>query len=294
MTTTQATKWEPLGPDVQAALRQNHNPMQALADGDIPAVVLRGIYPSEQCRRLVARFYERDLVPGLPRPGESIAGKIGFERVDVGTSLGNLFKDPAKFFESAAGTNELYRTLFDGLISPIQVMYDAISALAPGKRAVTAHEDDGRPYGPVIFRCHMPHWGYPPHIDSVRRRTKLTNYAVHRFKHQMAAILLLQPPQKASGGVDSILYRSEWDQDIARREGKDFGDLGAMNADAWHAYARERGIAQCGVGLSEGDLYIFKSEGVHEVPGFTGDRPRIVMATFFGYSPDLPEIYVWS
>jgi len=46
--------------------------------------------------------------------------------------------------------------------------------------------------------------------------------------------------------------------------------------------------------LEAGDMYFFNSELLHEIPRFYGNLPRIVMATFFGYSPDDPEIYVWS
>ena len=38
----------------------------------------------------------------------------------------------------------------------------------------------------------------------------------------------------------------------------------------------------------------FKSDAMHEVPGFTGDLARVVQATFIGYSEDDGEILVWS
>ena len=40
--------------------------------------------------------------------------------------------------------------------------------------------------------------------------------------------------------------------------------------------------------------YFFKSDAMHEVPGFTGDLARVVQATFIGYSEDDGEILVWS
>ena len=41
-------------------------------------------------------------------------------------------------------------------------------------------------------------------------------------------------------------------------------------------------------------MYFFKSDSLHEVPGFAGSLARIVQATFIGYSEEDPEIMVWS
>ncbi len=268
--------------------------MAALVRGDVPAIVVRGAYAPGNCRSLVARLYEQDLVDGLPRPGDSIEGRGEFERVDVGTSLGNIGGDPERFFAEAEATARLFSRLFEGIPSPVECLYDTITKVSPGKRAVTAFEPDGRRYGPAIFRCHMPHWGYPPHVDSVRKRTFRTEYQVHRFSCQLGGIILLQPPDKDTSTVDSLLFRKEWDHDTARSEGHDFGDLSGFKRDAFYAYVERGGIEKYELRLNEGDLYLFKSENVHEVPAFGGNRPRIVLATFFGYSPEEEEIFVWS
>jgi hypothetical protein len=287
--------WLPLEGSVDSVLASSGNPIGALVRGEVPAIVLRGAYPPADGRRLVSRFYDRDLVPGLPRPGETIEARGDIERVDVGTSLGNIGEERELFLEEAEKTHRLFDILFEDITSPVNCLYDALTRLSPGKQAVTAYEADGRRYGPAIFRCHMPHWGYPPHVDSVRRRQARTAYDVYRFPHQLAGILMLQAPEKEATSVDSIQYGKEWNHETAKREGRDFGDdLGALDREAFHAYVQENHIDRYEVRLNEGDMYFFKSENVHEVPGFTGNRPRIVMATFIGYSPDEDEIFVWS
>jgi hypothetical protein len=35
-------------------------------------------------------------------------------------------------------------------------------------------------------------------------------------------------------------------------------------------------------------------DSLHEVPGFAGDKARVVQATFIGYSEEDDEIMVWS
>ena len=46
--------------------------------------------------------------------------------------------------------------------------------------------------------------------------------------------------------------------------------------------------------LNRATLYFFFSENIHEVPPVVGEKPRIVLAAFFGMSPDDEEIFVWS
>jgi len=291
--------WLPLGPSIERVLDVCDDPMGTLARGEVPALLVRKAYPPEQCREIVNHFYERGLVPGLPKPGELIPERPKIERVDVGTSLGNLGKKPEEFFEGSKATHELYETLFEGLNNPIDLMYGAMERLAPGKKAMVAREPDGRLYGPVIFRCHLPHWGYSPHIDSVRKREKRTNYEVHRFEHQLAGILLLQPPERSEGYCDSILHKCPWNDKVAEIMKTDL--LGRRDKEGividpkgFAKYAQENNIKNYRMILEAGDMYFFNSEMLHEIPRFDGHSPRIVMATFFGYSPDDPEIYVWA
>ncbi len=288
------SSWKPLEGDVDELLKVNNNPMGALAAGEIPAIILRNAFPSELCSQLVARFYERDLVTGLPKPGEPITGKLDFERIDVGPSLGMMGEDQNKYFAHAEKTAQLYKTLFAGIENPIHQLYETITSLSPGKQAVTAYEPDGRRYGAAIFRCHMPHWGYPPHIDSVRLRERRTKYAVHRFNTQLGGILLVQAPENKPTGFDSIIHRCEWSESLDQEIEKDTGWDGNYDKESYYTYAEKKQIARCGVSLSEGDIYFFNSHRLHEAPFFTGNRPRIVLAIFFGYTDDDPEIFVWS
>ena len=46
--------------------------------------------------------------------------------------------------------------------------------------------------------------------------------------------------------------------------------------------------------LEQRDLCLFNTRLIHEVPAVEGDLPHFVLATFIGYSPDDPEVYVWS
>jgi hypothetical protein len=116
-------------------------------------------------------------------------------------ALGNLGGNSEKFFAEAARSRALFATLFDGLpTQPVDLMYQVLSILAGGRKRVrTAIErgQGGREYCPVIYRSHMPEYGYAPHIDSVRHRERRTDYPdVHRFETQLGGILLLHNPER--------------------------------------------------------------------------------------------------
>jgi hypothetical protein len=269
------SEWRPAEPDLAAVLASYPRPFEALAAGTIPAVILRRALDLDECRRIVARFYERQLI-------QETASPTSFDY--VGTSLGMWGADPAKFFEHARGTHTLYATVFEGLADPVRFVYETLSRLAPDKRVQTAREPDGQLYGPGIFRLYRPGAGHRPHFDSVRLREKRVNYAVYRFEHQFASVLCLQAADPDPEAGECILHRVQWTPDLQP----------VIQAGEFHPYAAERGIPHVRIELDPGDFYVFNTRHIHEVPAIRGSTPRIVLAMFLGYSPEDEEVYVWS
>ncbi len=152
------------------------------------------------------------------------------------------------------------------------------------KKVVTAYEPDGRRYCPAIIRAHYGGYTYKPHFDSVRLREKRSDYAVYRFEHQFAGVLVLQNTQHGDRTAQGRIHRCLWQPEIDPH----------LKADTFHDYARQHNIEHVEVHLEPGDLYFFNTGAIHEVPGVAGELPRIVLATFIGYSHDCDEIFVWS
>jgi hypothetical protein len=299
--------WNALSFQTAPVSHEYVNAIHSVATGDIPAIVVRGAYSEENCRLLLQRLFDRKLFVGFEEYGRGGNGRSKIERFDLGTSLGNLANNPDEFFTQSKQTNELYEHLFDGLVNPVHVLYHWLEQFSGTKSALTAHEPDGRRYGPAIFRCHMPNWGYPPHIDSVRNKgstlhasaEKRTQYAVHRFEHQLGGVLLLQDPEEEFASCDSILYRCEWNNEFEDMMetvylGLDEPEANMISADKFEHYVQANSISTYEVNLSPGDLYFFRAECPHVIPKFLGKRPRITLATFFGYTQSDPEIFVWS
>lgn len=304
-----ADRWTVAEPDLESVLRQVPKPLDALAEGRIPAVVLRGAYSRNACQSLVQRLVDDQLLfdPQQPVPEKFAAQAIpeGYyregrgamrsfpvaetssanrTRIDVGTSLGYRGSDKRAFLEHAESTHQLFAHLFRGLDDPIRLVYEQLESLAGGKRVVTAHEPDGRKYGPAIIRAHYGGYTYKPHFDSVRLREKRAEYAVHRFAHQFAGVLVLQNATREGRSAQGILHHCLWQPEIDSH----------LKQGAFHEYARRQHIDRAEICLEPGDLYFFNTRLIHEVPGVAGRLPRIVLATFIGYDPNEPEVFVWS
>ena len=270
--------WPPAEGSPQGILKKYPKPLNALVSGEVPAIVLRQAFNPDHCVGLVERLYERGLAYD-PRQTEDSK-----RPVYVGPAFVRYNADPEKFFGYAADTHELFKTLFNGYDDPVKTFYEVLSYLAPDKRVMTAREPDGRLYGPAVFRVYYADIGHGPHFDSVAKRQKLFNYEVSRFQHQLAGVMCFQNSEKEGESGEPFLYNCPWTPAVQEY----------ITEGTFSQYVAEQGIPRIQIQLEPGDLYFFFSENIHEVPPVIGEKPRIVLAAFFGMSPDDEEIFVWS
>ncbi len=275
-----ADTWRPAEPDIETIRRIAPDPMKALADLEIPACVFRSAYPVSDCDGLIDRFIEMGLIDD-PATWDPVTGR---KRIDIGTSLAQRGSNQDAFFAHSAETHKLYETLFDGFEQPVKTIYDGLAALARDKKVVTAYEPDGRQYGPAIFRIHYEGHRYAPHIDHVTLREKRFDYAVTRFTHQFAGVLVMRNTTRDDTATQSIMHRCRWSPAVQPH----------IRGGTFYDYARAQGIDSTQVDMAPGDLYFFNTGSIHEVPALEGNDARVVLAVFIGYSEDDDEIFVWS
>ena len=296
------TIWQALEPDLETIFLHVKNPLQALADGDIPGIVLRGAYPVEHCEELICRFLDQNLIwdPENPKAGnynEVIhhrgTGELPL-RIDIGSSLANFARhqtpyddderNKEAFLEHAAATWDLFQQLFDGLEDPVECLYNALSALAVGKEVKVAYEPDGRQYGPAIFRIHYAGQEYLPHINHARISDKLFNFQASRFDHNFAGLICMRNPAHKDASPHALIHRCVWTPEIEEH----------LSHGTYDEYAAQKEIEQFEFNVEPGDFYLFNSGLIHVVKPFESKIARIVLATFIGYSQDDDEIFVWS
>lgn len=281
-----------------------------LAEGKIPATIFRQVISPSACQAIMERLVEREL---LFDPAEAIPSRFraqsipeghyregssdealrawreedaadGKIRIDIGSSLGYRGSDRDAFLTHSAETNQLFTKLFHGLVDPIEMLYQGLQRIAPEKKVQTAIEPDGRQYGRAIIRAHYGGYSYAPHFDSVRRREKRTDYQAYRFEHQLAGVLVLQNTVLEGVSAQCRIHQCFWEPEVQPY----------LTDNNFYEYAEEKEILNADIILQPGDLYFFNTGCIHEVPGVDGQEARVVLATFIGFSPDDPDVYVWS
>ena len=305
---TNTLKWEIVEPDVAAAFDGFDRPLEALAASEIAALVIRGAWPVDACQRMVDRlitedllfdpfqpvpekFIEQSIPEGYYREGKSALpnyawnSKVGTGRIriDIGSSLGYRGSDREGFFEHARESNVTLNHVFRDE-NPLNLLYEKLEELSVDKKVRTAVEPDGREYGAGIIRAHYGGYTYRPHFDSVRLREKRDDFAVSKFEHQFAGVLVLQNSTVDERSAHGILHRCVWQPDIDPH----------LFHGTFNEYAAENHVEHVEVKLQAGDLYFFNTRCIHEVPGIDGELPRIVLATFIGFDTEQDEIFVWS
>ena len=275
--------WLPAGPDLPSVLSQYPRLLYTpLAKAEIPAIMFRGSLDARLCAGLIDRFMERGLMPTAEQAATGDSKRL---RVDIGASLGTKGNQGEAFFASADQTRELFKTLFVGLPSPVDLVYETLAALVGGKNVRVAREPDGSEYGPAIIRIHYDGHRYKPHVDHVSLREQRFDYAVTRIEHQFAGVLCLQNALAQAGRVpQAILHRHLWMEEMDRLPAE----------EEFRKLAADRQIENHQVDLGVRDLYFLNTRCIHEVPAVVGDQARVVLAVFIGYSDDDDEVFVWS
>ena len=290
--------WVPLEPDVETVFADEPDPFDALAGARIPGIVLHRVFNPDHCAGLIQRFIVRGMMrdfsnTGLEDTAESVRDTR--TRIDIGSSLVNLTRSrhaisegdsrsKEDFLQHATGTHELFHHLFDGFDNPVDTLYSALSALAPDKEVKVAREPDGRLYGPAIFRIHYTGHAYSPHINHVAIDDNLFNFAVSRFTHQFAGLICFQNSAHEGRSPHAVVHRCLGTSEVREH----------ISNGTFYEYAAENEIERHSITVEPGDFYLFNSGCVHEVAAVEGTTPRIVLATFIGYSADDKEIFVWS
>ena len=85
--------WDALSFQAGPVSHQFINAVHGVATGEIPAIIVRGAHPKENCRQLLHRLFERKLFVGYERYGRGREDQSEIERFDLGTSHGNLGND---------------------------------------------------------------------------------------------------------------------------------------------------------------------------------------------------------
>jgi hypothetical protein len=323
--------WACLEPDAQTILAAQEQPLQALAEARVPALILRNALPVEHCQSLISHMVSQGLLPdpelalpqalqdqaipeGYYREGRNqanqyawnAAAQSGKARIDIGTSLGYRGSDPEAFFAHSRETHALFRRLFghdhDGYEGrgPHNVQVSAPSAKGVCDPVQTLYDALQSVAGGrrVLTAREADGQLYGPAI--VRAHYGGYTYAPHfdsvRLRENREGYAVHGFSHQFAGVLilqNACLGDSTAQCTIHKCLWEPHLDP-HLKAGTFHDYAKSQAVPKTTVHLNPGDLYFFNTRCIHEVPGLTGATPRIVVATFIGFDEGRDEIFVWS
>ena len=212
--------------------------------------------------------------------------------------------------------------------SPWSAMLHGLRQLARGhgRRVAAASEPSGMQYVPGVLRIHRPSSRYPLHFDThfmaawtvfrswvcderppaadrqffLRRFDEQTLRHYAPLTHHMfstAAILTLQAPARDRNPIDLRIFQSRWQTLIGdcRLKLANMYGVGGRLGEAGMRDFYAQSVPHVDIRGDPGDLYLFNSEHLHDLPSILGDRSRAVLGAVVGYSADPGDnMEVWS
>ena len=108
-----STTWLPAEPNLDSILASYSDPLQALSEAEMPAIIFRQAYNPDEGYRLIDRFLEQALIRD-PKDDQTEDTRT---RIDIGSSLNNRGDDKEAFLKHAEETHQLFNHLFEGFAS---------------------------------------------------------------------------------------------------------------------------------------------------------------------------------
>ena len=320
--------WVPLvGDSIAELLRHHPDPLRALNEAEVPALVIRSQLSERERLATIDRLYS----PAV-RPLWNFLSNKKLEQVEfasLGASIGIHIRSAGGAADFSL-KGERWRRKFSGLglRDPIRTLYSTLTALGRGRPVATARDiHSNRTFPEASFRL-IHGSGFRTHIDSLHAMKLATKArrcprktASHKvkgtgwrypdaflFPAQFSALVMLQAGGSVSNTTSSELtihdvhmddlmsdcsihiVPSPWNCPVAWC--KSCKRSAAINGEA-AVYRRILGDwARHDLAVREGDIYIFNANQVHEVHAVTGTTPRVTLNAFVGYSHG--ELRVWA
>ena len=303
--------WLPFVGTPAEVLQQHPDPLDALSNGKVPAIVLKQqIDPLE-----LAALNERLFQMHAQKKAWVSNGPGGY----IGVAFTSALKwnlSPKRYAALAPKVTDTFRR--HGIYGPIEALYGGLRALSKGRTVRTARDvQTNLSFTPATFRMQPNGTVQPKHVDSLqaferlacrescgcaarprrdKQQRRLSTFDdMRRFKRQLSALVLLQRSDMPSPEVSVYEhYIDDIEKDCALRLGGMGKNPPLTNAFAlnYEPSTRRTFHAQS-TDIRTGDVYIFNSNFLHEVhPISVRQQTRMSISTFVGFSDD--EIVVWG
>jgi len=254
--------------------------LAAIADGSVPAALIRGVYEPAQTATWAAAL-ERGEFPApfqirdVPDPSVPQIRTLG-----LAISPSDLYPggpDPERYHSAAVD----FRARAEGFFEPpFPERVQSILAALSGVPVELAADDEGRPYGALTIRSMPPGCGLPPHCENHYMHIAIYTAlrARVRLEQKIGFFCVLQTP---SAGGRFVVY------DDAYAPGEFAFRTRSLDIVPDHPHVVVPARAGDMVVLASGARY-------HQVTRVEGERSRWSVGGFGAFASDMSRFYHWA
>lgn len=244
-------------------------------DGDVDAIVVRGVYEPVFLAGLVDRLLAGEVAfPEFPIPPAGAGLALGGS-LDLVTDSLDAHLDDARMTRAAL------QSLFAGGVDFEQRSAEILGCLA-GVPARLLEHGDGRTYSPATVRFLGPGAGIRMHCEDQKLNEPAKARIGEVARPRVSSFYMTMAP--AVSGGELILYDLTWSE--VRDEHLERGRIRPDRVAALHRAERYQ--------LGAGDMVLFGNGRVHEVTPVGSGSFRWTIGGFFVFAHDDSAVYFYS
>ncbi len=250
-------------------LTDRYDALDQVRAGDLQAVVVAGVYPTDVLERATTRLEQdesRFLKSWFPKD---------FNAFFYGINLTNEQPNPKEYFRAARMLETQMTSLFSPVGPPSSTISTVLSALDNGRFYQPAPGRIGdESYMFATIRAHLDGGHIPPHFDARPLSSHLRSIA---SPHVMSYVLMIRP--STAGGALQVF-------DLERR---------VQNGVETTLTADVQGLDSITIDLDPGSMIIFDSARyLHRVQPARGPNRRWTLCSFFAPAISDRSVLCWG
>ena len=242
--------------------------VNAVLEGMVPAVIIKGFYSKLECRKLLHEIKNQGI------------SEFKVDRLNhIGPFLMAHTTNKEKYFEEAKVAKQVFEDIFCQTESPIKRVHEKFQQVFPKFNVAIANENQ-KEYSRCVIRVHEKGKKIPVHKDDIRYEGK--DYRISKIDKQLSCVLHLQKSEK---GGELTIYDKQWTRQDEKNREISFGYSKKVVSD----------INKCQISnIAQGDMVIINPNYYHAVSEIEGTTPRITLGMFLGLYLDKMEIVSWA
>lgn len=262
--------------------------LKQIKDGELSGVIVKNFFDREQLDEILAKYWENKTEKMQLPDNQGTTYPTVFAHVLHET--GGAEEGINKYFNKCAAFRDEFGGNFG--IDAAKLFQEAFEAISGGRPVKVPHGVHGEGIYPfATFRDLNPNTGEMTLHSGLHFYYTFPEFYKHLHtivgdNNQLSYFTLLQKPE---AGGELTIY------DIVQDEiGKKIDDLQIEHKNGTLLHI-EKNLPNMKLKLEDGDLLIFDGGTIwHRVEMVKGDKHRITLGGFMGFTKDEKEIYYWS